>query len=300
MIQRNDPCWCGTGKKWKKCHYPVVSPQEQAQSKKDEYLKRWRIHLKTEEEIRGIRRACQLAAHILNEVCMMAKPGVTTKELNDYAHQLHLAEGAIPASLNYGTPPFPGSICISLNEVICHGIPGQRKLQIGDIANIDVALHLDGFCGDCSRMIIVEKTDPDRQLVCDVAYEALMRSIKILRPGIPLHTIGSVISDFAESKGCSVVHQFVGHGIGREMHEAPQIPHNRNTLSIPLASGMTFTIEPMINRGVRDAIIDPHDKWTARTADGRPSAQWEHTVLITEDGHEILTDYGWSYTTKSF
>lgn len=301
MIQRNDPCWCGSQKKWKKCHYPEKDPKDAQTSLKEMYKKQFDIHLKNAEEIEGIRKACRLAAYILNEACLMAKEGVKPIDINDYVHKLHLEHGATPASLNYGQPPFPRSLCISLNEVICHGIADERPFQKGDIANLDVALIVNGYCGDCSRMVIIgEETDHERQLVTDVSYESLMRAIAILKPGIPLSKIGQTISDFAESKGCSVVHQFVGHGIGRNMHEAPQVPHCRNHLNIPLAPGMTFTIEPMINAGKPDAVIDQKDKWTARTVDGKPSAQWEHSVLITEEGHEILTAYDFSHKIKSF
>ena len=218
----------------------------------------------------------------------MAKAGVTTKELDDYAHKLMIEEGGTPATLNYGSPPYPASSCISINEVICHGIPSERKLVEGDIANIDISVILDDCFGDCSAMIVVGKTTKERQLVVDVAYESLMQSIAVLKPGVLLSKIGDVISDYATSKGCSVVYQFVGHGVGLSFHEPPQVLHSRNDMHIPLAPGMTFTIEPMINAGKPEGEIQD-DGWTALTVDGKASAQWEHTILITEDGHEILT-----------
>ena len=290
MIGRNDLCWCGSGKKWKKCHFPHEDPKK---PKLDlhQYLKKHNIILKNEIQIEGIRQSCRLASEILDKTCTMAQAGVTTLELNDFAHQLHLAAGAIPASLHYGHPPFPKSICTSINEVICHGIPSKTVLQEGDIVNIDVTCILNGYYGDCSRMVTIGKVSPEKQLVVDVAYDCLMLSIAELKPGIPVSTIGSIIEPYAKQRGCSVVNQFVGHGVGVEFHEGLQIPHNLNTIGLPLAAGMTFTIEPMINAGVREAIIDPYDKWTARTADGKPSAQWEHTILITEKGHEILTTW---------
>lgn len=292
MINRNDNCWCGSGSKWKKCHFPQTSPHPfKKETLADEYLKKFHILIKNETEIEGIRKSCQLASQILDATCAIAQKGVTTQELNDYAHKLHLEAGAIPAPLNYGHPPFPKSICTSLNEVICHGIPNDTALKEGDIVNIDVTCILDGYYGDCSRMVAIGKISPLHQLVIDVSHECLMRSIAILKPGVPVSAIGEVIESFAKSKGCSVVNQFVGHGVGVEFHEGPQIPHYRNTIPILLVPGMTFTIEPMINAGVREAIIDPKDKWTARTKDLKPSAQWEHTLLITEDGHEILTTW---------
>lgn len=291
MIGRNDPCWCGSGKKWKKCHYPEL-PRAAAKSLRKEYLRKYGILLKTEEEIEGIKSACKLAVEILDATCAKAEVGVTTLEINDFSHKLHLDAGAIPAPLNYGHPPFPKSICTSLNEVICHGIPENRPLKEGDILNIDVGILLNGYFGDCSQMVCVGKVSEERQRVVDVSYECLMRSIEICKPGLPIYKIGDVIEDYAQQHGCSVVHQFVGHGVGVEFHEeGPQVPHCRNSNQTLLVPGMTFTIEPMINAGSREAVIDPRDQWTARTEDGRASAQWEHTLLITEEGHEILTPW---------
>ncbi|MCB1084786.1 MAG: methionyl aminopeptidase, partial [Chlamydiia bacterium] len=215
--------------------------------------------------------------------------GVTTQELDAISMELHREAGATPAPLGYGSPPFPKSICTSLNEVICHGIPDNRPLEEGDILNIDVTAIVDGFYGDNSAMVTIGKISEEKRHVVDVSYECLMRSIKILKPGVLLSEIGKEIEDYATAEGCSVVNQFVAHGVGLNFHEAPQIPHHYNSLDIPLAKGMTFTIEPMINAGVRTAVIDLSDHWTARTADGKPSAQWEHTLAITDDGYEILT-----------
>jgi methionyl aminopeptidase len=295
MIGRNDLCWCGSGRKWKKCHYPKEGKSVRSlQDIRHDYLKKYQILIKNEEQIAGIRRSCQLAAKILDQVCNRAKAGVTTLQLNDFAEKLHREFGAIPAPLNYGSPPFPKAICTSLNDVICHGIPDHRPLQDGDILNIDITCILDGYYGDCSRTVAIGKIDIEKQRVMDVSYESLFRAIAILKPGILVSEIGSVIEPYANSNSCSVVNQFVGHGVGVEFHEAPQIPHCRNSIHIPLQPVMTFTIEPMINAGAREAVVDPLDEWTARTIDGKPSAQWEHTVLITETGHEILTP--WSRT----
>ncbi len=289
MIGRNDPCWCGSEKKWKQCHAPERSPQDASNELSNRYRRQFGILIKTPEQIEGIRAACHLAARILEATCVMARQGVTTQELNDYAHKLHVDAGAIPAPLHYGHPPFPKSICTSINEVICHGIPDDRPLDEGDIINIDVTCILKGYYGDCSRMVIIGKTDPMRKKVVDVCYECLRRSIEILRPGVLISEIGEVIETYATAHGCSVVFDFVAHGTGVRFHEPPQIPHCTNEIAIPLAPGMTFTIEPMINAGAPQAVIDPNDQWTARTIDGKPSAQWEHTLLITPSGHEILT-----------
>lgn len=290
MNKRNDPCWCGSGKKWKKCHYPEPAPIRQSDIA-EQYARKHHIYIKTPEQIEGIRAAGHLAAQILKKVCARAKEGVKTDELDRYAVELHKEAGAIAAPLNYSEPPFPKSICTSLNEVICHGIPDQTILKKGDILNIDVTCILNGYYGDCSCMVMIGDVSAEKRLVVDVAYESLMRSIKILKPGVIIGEIGQTIEAYAAKKGCSVVNQFVGHGVGVEFHENPQIPHYANNNAIKLVPGMTFTIEPMINAGVREAVIDPVDEWTARTKDGRASAQWEHTLLITEEGCEILTPW---------
>ncbi|MBM3193894.1 MAG: methionyl aminopeptidase [Chlamydiae bacterium] len=289
MISRNDPCWCGSGKKYKHCHHPQENPLTTNVNLALQYKKQYGILLKTPAQIEGIRNACKLAAYILNEACQLVKQGVTTNQINDLIVKLHKEHNAIPAPLGYGDPPFPKACCTSLNEVICHGIPNDTPLKNGDFLNIDVTSILNGYYGDCSAMVAIGTIDPEKKLVMETAYECLMRSIHILKPGILIHEIGDVIEDYAASHKCSVVNQFVGHGVGINFHEAPQIPHHTNNLKIPFVEGMTFTIEPMINAGKRGAQIDPIDKWTARTVDGRASAQWEHTILITKDGHEILT-----------
>jgi methionyl aminopeptidase len=254
-----------------------------------QYLKQYGIKLKTAEQIEGIRAACRLARQILEKTCQMAKEGVTTLELNDYAEKLHKEAGAIAAPYHYGTPPFPKSICTSLNEVICHGIPDATPLKSGDILNIDVTVILNGYYGDCSNMVLIGEVSPDKRRVSQASFECLEASSALLKPGLPLSIIGDTIEEVAAKHRCSVVHQFVGHGVGLEFHEPPQVPHNRNRLAIPLAAGMIFTIEPMINLGVAEAEIDTENGWTARTVDRLPSAQWEHTILITPTGHEILT-----------
>lgn len=288
MIGRNDFCFCGSGKKWKKCHFPQKSPLDEAYLR-NEYAKKYEIILKTKEQIDRIRQACKLAALILQTLCQEAKEGVTTNELDLLAQKLHIDAGAIPAPLGYGNPPFPKSICTSLNEVICHGIPNNVPLKNGDILNIDVTSILDGYFGDCSRMVCIGVVDEEKKRVVQTSHECLMEAIAICKPDVLISEIGTVIEKIAKKNHCSVVDQFVGHGVGVDFHEAPQVPHHYNSIHIPLTPGMIFTIEPMINAGVRDAVIDPETKWIARTKDRKPSAQWEHTILITDNGHEILT-----------
>jgi methionyl aminopeptidase len=290
MIQRNDPCWCGSKKKWKNCHIPLAEPKN-FEDQAAFYLKTYGIILKTPQQVEKIRKACLLSSQILDAVCALAQEGITTEELDNFAQKLHREAGATPASLGYGYPPFPKSICTSLNEVICHGIPNKTPLKQGDIVNIDLASILDGFYGDCSRMVCIGPVDEEKKKVVRVSYECLMRSIAVLKPGLPVYAIGDAIETYAATQGCSVVNQFVGHGVGVDYHEPPQIPHHFNSISIPLAEGMIFTIEPMINAGRREAVIDATDSWTARTIDGKPSAQWEHTIAITANGFEILTNW---------
>lgn len=290
LPQRNDPCWCNSGKKWKKCHYPKPAPQMESPDKvSDFYRKRYGILIKTPEQIAKIRKACTLTANILRKVCLEAKAGVTTNQLDAFAYSLHKEAKAHPAPLGYGDPPYPKSICTSLNDVICHGIPDDTPLVEGDILNIDVSTILDGYYGDCSAMVMIGKVSPEKENVTQVAYDCLEASIKILKPGVPIKMIGTTIEQIAKKGRCSVVSAFVGHGVGLELHEEPQIQHCYNNNTIPLAPGMIFTIEPMINAGTPKEIIDKKTGWIVRTADGKPSAQWEHTLLITEDGCEILT-----------
>lgn len=286
MITRNDPCWCGSGKKWKKCHYPKQPPEE---SLEQFYLKKFGIILKTQEQIKKIHYACQVTAKILDDLCKHAVVGVTTLELDTLSRELHKKAEATPAPLGYGSPPYPKTICTSLNEVICHGIPDKRPLQEGDIVNIDASSIVDGFFGDTSRMVIIGKVSEEKKRVVDVSLECLKRAIAVCKPGIPIWHIGEAIEDYAKTQGCSVVNQFVGHGVGIKFHESPDIPHHYNNVGILMVPGMIFTIEPMINAGVREGVIDSKDHWTVRTKDGRPSAQWEHTILITETGHKVLT-----------
>ncbi len=287
MISRNDACWCGSGKKWKKCHYPNAGSLS-GSSPAAHYRKEYGIVLKTPEQIAKIRIACQTTRKILDGIIAHAKAGVTTEELDVISRELHKRYNATAATLGYGQPPYPKTICTSLNEVICHGIPDDRKLEEGDILNIDASAIVDGYFGDCSDMVMIGHVSHEKKHVVEVSHECMKRGIAVLKPGALLSEIGQAIESYATSQGCSVVNQFVGHGVGLKFHEPPEVCHHYNNMDIPLAPGMIFTVEPMINAGVRTAVMDPGG-WIARTADGKPSAQWEHTVLITENGHEILT-----------
>lgn len=253
------------------------------------YRRSFGIELKTREQIKGIGHACKIASIILEETCNQVREGVTTEQLDAFAYLLHEKLGAIPAPLHYGSPPFPKSICTSVNEVVCHGIPDNRTLCCGDILNIDVTAIVGGFYGDCSCMVALEPISEEASGVISTSRECLERSIAILKPGILLSQIGEVISNHAEKRNCSVVYQFVGHGTGLQFHEEPQVCHHRNERHIRLVEGMVFTIEPMINAGEPEIYVDAQDQWTARTMDGKLSAQHEHTLCITEGGCEKLT-----------
>ncbi|MEF9497400.1 methionyl aminopeptidase [Chlamydia sp. 04-14] len=287
-MKRNDPCWCGSKRKWKHCHYPQA-PQVSWEQQKQYYASQYDIILKTPEQIEKIRHACQITARILDALCEASKEGVTTEELDQLSRQLHKEYDAIPAPLNYGSPPFPKTICTSLNEVICHGIPNDIPLRNGDIMNIDVSCIVDGYYGDCSRMVMIGDVSDIKKRICQASLDCLNAAIAVLKPNLPLYEIGEAIEACADTYGFSVVDQFVGHGVGIKFHENPYVPHYRNRSNIPLAPGMTFTIEPMINVGKKEGVIDPRNHWEARTCDNQPSAQWEHTLLITETGYEILT-----------
>lgn len=247
------------------------------------------IIIKTEEQIEGIRKACKLAADTLRFIEPHVVPGVSTNHLNSLIETYTKDHGAIPAPLGY--QGYPKATCISLNEVICHGVPGEDVLKEGDILNIDVTPILDGYYGDTSKMFSVGEVNDSAKKIMKAAEKALEIGIKQVHPGVRFGMIGYAISRLIDMLGYSIVDQFCGHGTGVDFHEPPQVNHrdwyDRGEF---MKTGMIFTIEPMINEGVKEAVIDRTDKWTARTKDGKLSAQYEHTVLVTKDGVEILTE----------
>ncbi len=248
------------------------------------------IRIKNAEEIEKMRVAGRLAAELLDYITPFVIAGTTTDELNRLCHEYQLnVQHTIPAPLNYGSPPFPKSICTSVNHVICHGIPDDKPLKNGDIVNIDVTVIKDGFHGDSSRMYCVGEVSPVAQRLVKVTHECMMKGIEAVRPGARLGDIGYVIQQHAEGQGYSVVREFCGHGIGSQFHEEPQVLHyGQRGTGAELKPGMIFTIEPMINQGKRHLRILA-DGWTAVTKDRSLSAQWEHEVLVTDSGYEILT-----------
>jgi methionyl aminopeptidase len=284
---RNDPCPCGSGLKYKKCclgHDPLLNEQL-----KDLYLRKYNIQLKGPKDIEGIRAAGRLALATLDMVEQHIKPGIKTDDLNILVHEFTIKNGATPAPLNYRG--FPKSVCISVNEVICHGIPGERILKDGDIVNVDVTPILNGYYGDVSKTFFVGTPGPEARKITRVARRSLKMGIAMVKPGNHIGDIGWAVQKYAEGEGCSVVREFVGHGIGFAFHEAPQIPHyGQKGKGIELVAGMVFTIEPMINLGKKDLHI-LKDNWTAVTDDGSLSAQFEQTILVTSDGFESLTPF---------
>ncbi len=245
------------------------------------------INVKSPREIELMREVGQLAADTLCRVSEIVRPGISTDDINEFVHRDTLEKGAIPAPLNYRG--FPKSVCTSINEVVCHGIPGPRVLQDGDIINIDVTHIYQGYHGDTSATFYVGHPSEDALKVTEIARRCLELGIAEVRPGARLGDIGAVIQQYAEQFNCGVVRDFVGHGIGREFHEEPKVSHyGQRGRGARLREGMTFTIEPMINLGDYDVrILD--DGWTAVTTDNSLSAQFEHTVLVTATGVEVLT-----------
>jgi methionyl aminopeptidase len=286
-VGRNAPCPCGSGLKYKKCCLgkgggPVQGPAETYQTK-------YGIRLKKKSEIEGIRKAGQLVLETLNLVESKIAPGVITDEINTLVHEYTLKNGATPAPLNYRG--FPKSVCVSINEVICHGIPGNRIIKDGDIVNVDVTSILNGYYADANKTFFAGHPNPEARKIVAIARECLRRGMAAVKPGNTLGDIGWHIQAYAEAQGCSVVREFVGHGVGLDFHEAPQVPHfGHKGAGIPLVPGMVFTIEPMINLGKKELKI-LEDNWTAVTRDGSLSAQFEQTILVTEDGYESLTPY---------
>ncbi|MEX1200861.1 MAG: type I methionyl aminopeptidase [Methylophaga sp.] len=246
------------------------------------------VTIKSAEEIEKMRVAGKLASDVLTMIGDHVQAGITTDELNQICHDyITNVQDAIPAPLNYHG--FPKSVCTSVNHVICHGIPSDKKLKDGDIINIDVTVIKDGYHGDTSKMFHVGKTSILAQRLVKVAHESMMLGIEMVKPGIRLGDIGHVIQQHAEKEHFSVVREYCGHGIGQVFHEEPQVLHYGTPgTGMALQSGMTFTIEPMINAGKRHVRQLP-DGWTVVTKDRSLSAQWEHTILVTDDGFEILT-----------
>ncbi len=311
----NDPCWCGSGTKYKKCHRDadakgrapppserrvrpgVVGPRREvpAHIVRPDYVSRGGVPGPglpgdPATRVQRMRRACRAAAEVLEHVGKHVAPGVTHDALDGICHQAYIDRGGYPSTLGYRG--FPKSLCISANEVIVHGIPDSRALESGDIVNLDVTIYLDGMHGDCSATFAVGPIDEASQRLMRVTRECLQLGIEAVKPGRPINAIGRAIQTYAEKQGYGVVRQFCGHGIGEVFHTELQVPHYYDPESrTEIQEGMFFTIEPMLTEGTWQS-VEWADGWTAVTADGRRSAQYEHTILVTRDGAEILTTVG--------
>jgi len=286
-VGRNDLCPCGSGLKYKKCC--LGKDGGRSPNIEEDYIRKYGIRLKEKAEIEGIRKAGQLVMDTFNLVESKITPGMMTDEINTLVHEYTIKNGATPAPLNYRG--FPKSVCVSINEVICHGIPGKRIIKDGDIVNVDITSILNGYYADANKTFFAGNPNPEARKIVDIARECLRRGMSAVRPGNTLGDIGWRIQTYAEAQGCSVVREFVGHGVGLDFHEAPQVPHfGHKGAGIRLIPGMVFTIEPMINLGKKELrVLD--DNWTAITKDGSLSAQFEQTLLVTEEGYESLTPY---------
>ena len=251
------------------------------------------ITINNQEDIKKMRIAGKLASEVLDFITPLIKPNITTEKIDSLCHDFMTnVQGTIPAPLNYSPPghtPFPKSICTSVNNQICHGIPGEKILKKGDVVNIDITVIKDGYHGDTSRMFFVGEPSIQAKRLCEVTYQSMWLGIREVKAGAYLGDIGHAIQSYAESKSYSVVREFCGHGIGKVFHDEPQVLHYGSPgEGLKLEAGMIFTIEPMINAGKKDIKVLP-DNWTVVTKDRSLSAQWEHTILVTDKGYEVLT-----------
>ena len=281
---RNDECWCGSGKKYKKCH--IEEDNKLYKYEEQGYVIPPFSIIKTPEQIDGIRNSGKLTCRILDMVGEKICAGITTNEINKWVSEFTIENGGIAAPLNY--QGFPKSVCTSINSVICHGIPDDTVLKDGDIINVDVTTILNGYYSDASRMYIIGDTTEEANKLVEAAKECLRLGIEAVKPFGGLHAIGVAIEEYCNEKGYSIVRDLGGHGVGVDFHEEPHVDHfARKGKGMLLVPGMTFTIEPMINIGGYACEV-LEDDWTVVTKDGSLSAQWEHTILVTEEGVEII------------
>ena len=286
-LGRNDPCWCGSGRKYKACHMAM-----------DEKIHRYELEghivppreiLKTEKQIQGIRESSVINMAVLDAVGEMIGPGVSTQQIDDVVTSVTAKMGGIAAPLNY--EGFPKSVCTSINDVVCHGIPSKDViLKEGDIVNVDVSTLYKGYYSDSSRMYCIGQVSEEKRKLVEVTKECMELGLTIVKPWNFLGDMAQVVNDHARKNGYSVVVDIGGHGIGLEFHEEPFVSYVTSAgTEMLMVPGMVFTIEPMVNMGTSEIYVDDDDGWTVYTADGKPSAQWEITVAVTKDGYEVLT-----------
>lgn len=284
---RNDKCWCGSGLKYKKCHMNFDEKYNEMAAKG--HIMPPKSLIKNKEQIEAIKESGKINTGVLDEVAKHIKAGMSTADIDKIVYDYTIAHGATPAPLGYGG--FPKSVCTSINSEVCHGIPDENIiLKEGDIINVDVSTIKDGYFSDASRMFKIGKVSEAADKITAVAKECLEAGIKAVKPWGHLGDIGAAVQELAEKNGYSVVRAFGGHGIGLEFHEDPFVAHvGKKDQGMVLVPGMIFTIEPMINEGEYDVYVDDVNEWTVYTADDSLSAQWEHQILVTEDGIEIIT-----------
>lgn len=288
---RNDPCWCGSGRKYKKCHLSSDDAgTTQPTFGRASSASKANAHLILDAAARDkMRAACSFNAELMDFIRPYVQPGVQTEKLDQLVHEYTLDHGHTPATLGYHG--FPKSCCTSINHVVCHGIPGAQVLEDGDIVNVDLTTIVDGWFGDQSETVLVGTVAPETRKLVTETMECMYKGIDAIVPGGRIIDIGRAIQSHAHASGYSVVRDYQGHGIGRSFHQDPGVPHfpDYEMGQFIVEPGMCFTIEPMINLGTYRTALDPKDGWTVRTADGKLSAQFEHTILMTESGPEILT-----------
>lgn len=286
IINRNSPCWCGSGQKYKKCHYDF--DQKLAAYKRRGHMVPEHSMIKNPEQIRMIKESAKINIAVLDYVAGHIKEGTTTEEINHWVHTQTVKYGGVPAPLNF--EGFPKSVCTSINEVVCHGIPSQNvALKGGDIVNVDCSTSLNGYFSDSSRMFLIGNVPEEKKRLVEVTRQCMYLGLEQVKPWNFLGDMGQAVNDFAKQNGYNVVREIGGHGVGLEFHEDPWVSYvSTKGTEMLMVPGMVFTIEPMINMGTWEVVVDDNDGWTVRTADGRPSAQWEIQVLVTEDGHEVL------------
>ncbi|MEG0831848.1 MAG: methionyl aminopeptidase [Acidaminococcaceae bacterium] len=287
MTENSELCWCGSGQSYGVCHLRLEEKIKHYAAQG--HLVPERCMLKTPEQIAGIKAACAINTAVLDLVERQLKVGMTTEDINTLVYDYTVGQGAIPAPLNF--EGFPKSVCTSVNDEVCHGIPSKLVvLKSGDIVNVDVSTIYHGFYADASRMFMLGKVDKQKQDLVAITKECLKRGLEAAQPWHFVGDIGAAIGSYAHKHGYSVVREFGGHGVGVDFHEEPFICHvGKKNTGMLLVPGMIFTIEPMINAGKKEIYVDGTNDWTVFTVDGKPSAQWENTVLITENGVEILT-----------
>ena len=287
QIGRNDACWCGSGRKYKKCHENFDHKLNLLHSQG--LLVPSHKLIKTEAQIAEIRKSAEINVKILDYVAEHIKEGISTAEIDKWVYDITTKEGAIPAPLGY--EGFPKSVCTSINNVVCHGIPSENEILVeGDIINVDCSTILNGYFSDSSRMFCIGEVSPEKKKLVQVTKECVELGLKEVKPWGFLGDMGQAVHDHAYANGYTVVREIGGHGVGLEFHEEPWVGYNsKRGTQMVLAPGMIFTIEPMVNMGGVEIFIDEENDWEVYTEDGMPSAQWEIMVLVTEDGHEVLS-----------